>query len=373
MGPCYVRVCPAGKGKFPYVRLGTSAAVFAGIHHGHRPREGYGRSARMTSVITGATGFLGQHLARQLLADGKSVRIVARSADRAQPLSDLGAELVEAEIADARRLARAFDGAGVVYHLAGRLFEPGTPADTYRQTHVEGTRLVIECCRQAGVRRLVHCSTTGVLGITGATPAGEQAPVAPTNAYERTKLEAELLVREAIEQGLDAVVVRPGLVYGPGDLHLLGFFRSIQRGLFRPIGRTPVWLHPVYIDDMTRAFRLCGSLPAAAGQCFHIAGEAPVTIAELAAAIARTLGVRAPRGHLPIPLARAVAVAGDRLPAGLRHLAPLTSGRLDFLTHSRVYDVGKAARLLDFRPGVCLKEGLCRTVAWYREYNYLIR
>jgi nucleoside-diphosphate-sugar epimerase len=325
----------------------------------------------MISVITGATGFLGQHLARQLLAQGKPVRVVARSADRAQPLAALGAELVEAEITDAGRLARAFDGAGVVYHLAGRLFEPGTPAHTYRETHVEGTRLVIERCRHAGVRRLVHCSTTGVLGITGAQPAGEQAPCAPTNAYERTKLEAELLVREAIDRGLDAAIVRPGLVYGPGDLHLLGFFRSIERGVFRPIGAKPVWLHPVYIDDMTRAFRLCGSLKAAAGQCFHIAGEAPVTIAELAAAIARSLGRPAPRGHIPMPLARVVAAAGDRLPARLRQRAPLTSSRLDFLTHSRVYDGEKAARSLDFKAEICLGEGLRRTVAWYREYKYL--
>jgi nucleoside-diphosphate-sugar epimerase len=326
----------------------------------------------MRILITGATGFLGDHLTRRLLADGAHVRVLARSAEKAKPLLEQGAELVEGEITDGAAGRLALDDVSVVYHLAGKLFLPGVPAPEYRRTHVEGTRNLLTLCReQGGIERFVHCSTTGVLGAVGDKPAGETAPYGPTNAYEQTKLDAELLVREAGRQGFPIAIVRPGLVYGPGDLHLLGFFKTIQRGLFRPIGRRPVWLHPIYVDDMTEAFVRCGRDPRAVGECFNIAGHEPVTIATLAAAIAAALGVARPRGFIPLPVARALAVAGDALPATVRHAAPMTSSRLDFLTHSRVYDVAKAHKLLDFVADTDLSDGVKRTGAWYRAQGYL--
>jgi nucleoside-diphosphate-sugar epimerase len=291
---------------------------------------------------------------------------------RAKALAEQGAEIVVADITDKDALRTALNGVAVVYHLAGKLLIPGAPAEEYRKTHVEGTKVLLACCReQSTLKRFVHCSTTGVLGITGERPADESAPFRPTNIYEATKAEAELAVRDTWQVGFPAVIVRPGLVYGPGDLHLLGFFRSILRHQFRPIGRRPVWLHPIYIDDMTEALVQCGQHPAAVGQCFHIAGRDPVTLSELAAAIARAAGTGAPNGYIPFPAARAVAAVGDLLPAGLKQLAPLTSTRLDFLTHSRVYSTTKAQRVLDFVASTDLGTGLGRTVAWYRQQSYL--
>jgi nucleoside-diphosphate-sugar epimerase len=331
-----------------------------------------GRNMDRRVLITGATGFLGEHLTRRLLAHGGNVRVLARSAAKARLLVEQGAELVEGEIIDGQALRQALRDVSVVYHLAGKLFIPGVPAAEYRRTHVEGTHTLLAGCQEHGsIVRFVHCSTTGVLGVTGDKPADETAPFRPTNAYEQTKLEAELLVRDAAKQGFPAVVVRPGLIYGPGDLHLLGFFRSIQQGLFRPIGRRPVWLHPIYIDDMTEAFVHCAEHPGAVGETFHIAGREPVTLETLAAAIAHSLGVTPPHGRIPMPVAQAVALAGDLLPARLRHRAPLTRSRLDFLTHSRAYQVTKAQALLEFAASTDLATGMARTAAWYREAGYL--
>jgi nucleoside-diphosphate-sugar epimerase len=132
-----------------------------------------------------------------------------------------------------------------------------------------------------------------------------------------------------------------------------------------------VWLHPIYIDDMTEALVRCGQHPRAAGECFHIAGTEPVTIAQLAATIATAVGVAPPRGIIPLPAARAVAAVGDALPARLRSAAPLTRSRLDFLTHSRVYNVAKAQQLLDFAAAIDLPTGIGCSVAWYRQHGYL--
>jgi nucleoside-diphosphate-sugar epimerase len=327
---------------------------------------------RTPVLVTGATGFLGQHLVLRLLRDGEHVRVLARSATNAKGVVEAGAELVLGELTDSDAVRTALQGVSVVYHVAGKLFAPGVPPATYRHVHVDGTRALLDLCRdQAQLARFVHCSTTGVLGITGDLPVDENEPYRPTNLYEQTKAEAEQLVDEARRRGLPTVTVRPGLVYGPGDLHLLGLFRAINRGVFRPIGRRPISLHPIYISDMTEAFVRCGHDARAIGECFHIAGREPVTIARLATTIAAALGVRPPVGEIPLSLARFIARAGDALPANLRQRAPLTRSRLDFLTHSRVYDVAKARATIDFAAATDFEAGIERTVDWYRSEGHL--
>jgi nucleoside-diphosphate-sugar epimerase len=326
----------------------------------------------MSILVTGATGFLGTNLVRYLLAQGEDVRILVRSSIKAEPLVAQGAKAVVGDITDCQALQRALQGVEVIYHLAGRLYAPDVLAKEYEHIHVRGTQSLLDCCqKQPGLRRFVHVSTTGVIGITGDLPADEHAPSAPTNPYEQTKWQAEQLVIEALQRGLPAVIVRPGLVYGPGDLHLLGFFRALHSKLFRPIGRQPVWLHPIYIDDHTEALARCAQHPQAVGECFHIAGKEPVTIATLAEIIACALGTRLPYGTIPLSAARAVAVVGDLLPARLKPFAPLTRSRLDFLTHSRVYDVRKAQQKLGFVAPTELPAGVEQTVAWYRKARLL--
>jgi nucleoside-diphosphate-sugar epimerase len=326
----------------------------------------------MTALVTGATGFLGASLVTRLLSDGVRVRVLVRSPPKAEPLRERGAEVVVGDVADGAAVAAAVRGVSVVYHLAGRLLAPGVPATEYRRTHVLGTcRLLALCEREPALERFVHCSTTGVLGVTGERPADETAPFRPTNVYETTKAEAELAVRARWRDGFPAVIARPGLVYGPGDLHLLAFFRAVLRRRFRRIGRRTVWLHPIYIDDLTEALVRCGRRAEAVAECFHLAGREPASLEELAAAIARAGGTRLPRGHIPLAAARAAALAADRLPANLRRTAPLTRSRLDFLTHSRVYDVTKARRLLDFAAATDLSTGAARAMTWYRDRGYL--
>jgi nucleoside-diphosphate-sugar epimerase len=326
----------------------------------------------MSLLVTGATGFLGANLVRYLLAQAEDVRILVRSSIKAEPLVAQGAKAVVGDITDCQALQRALLGVDVIYHLAGRLYGPDVPAKEYDRIHVQGTQALLDCCKkQPGLRRFVHVSTTGVIGVTGDQPADERAAYAPTNAYEQTKWQAEQLVLTALQWGLPAVIVRPGLVYGPGDLHLLGFFRTIHYKLFRPIGRQPVWLHPIYIDDLTEALVRCTQQPPAVGECFHIAGQEPVTIAGLAEMIACALGTRLPYGTIPLTAARAVAAVGDLLPARLKPFAPLTRSRLDFLTNSRVYDVRKAQQELGFVAATELPVGVEQTVAWYRRQGYL--
>jgi nucleoside-diphosphate-sugar epimerase len=331
-----------------------------------------GCASNKTVLVTGASGFLGSSLVRRLLSDGEQVRALVRSPVKGEPLAALGADVIVGDITDTGAVRAAVDGSRVVYHLAGRLLAPTVPPRDYQRTHVDGTRLLLSCCAATPtVERFIHCSTTGVLGVTGERAADEEAPLRPTNVYEATKAEAELAVRGQMERGFPAVIARPGLVYGPGDLHLLPFFRTILRRRFRPIGQRPVWLHPIYIDDLTDALVRCGECPSAVGECFHLAGRRPASLGELAAAIALAGGSRVPSGYIPLFAARGAAAVCDRLPGGLKRAAPLTSSRLDFLTHSRVYDVSKSERLLEFVATTDLETGAAQTMAWYRQRGYL--
>jgi nucleoside-diphosphate-sugar epimerase len=327
----------------------------------------------MTTVVTGATGFLGSALVPELIKRQQQVVILARDEKKARRQFGDAVTVIRGEITDKERVEQAVEGATIVYHLAGRLYHPSVPAELYRQAHVEGTRILLEACRkQPQLRRIVHASTTGVHGITGERPAGEDAPFAPTNPYEATKLEGELLALQAYrEWGLPVSVARPGLVYGPGDLHLLGFFVSIKKGQFRVIAGGKALLHPVYIDDLVAALLLCGEQPQALGQSYNIAGDHPVTVRELAVAIARALGRKLPRGSIPLWLANVASDVFTIMPGVKGERAPLTRSRVAFLTNSRIYDIRRAVAELGFAPSVGLEEGMKLTALWYYKHHYL--
>jgi nucleoside-diphosphate-sugar epimerase len=327
----------------------------------------------MTVLVTGATGFFGSALVTELVRQKQSVRVLVRDEQKARTLFGDAVMIMLGDITDVEQVEQAVDGATIIYHLVGRLYHPSVPAELYHLTHVEGTRILLEACKgQSQLQRIVHCSTTGVHGVTGKTPAAEDAPFAPTNPYESTKLQGELLALKAhVEDGLPVSVARPGLVYGPGDLHLLGFFSSIKKGLFRVIDGGKALLHPIYIDDMMAAFLLCAEQPEAIGRSYNIAGESPVTIRELATAVAHSLNKELPGGSIPLWLANLASDIFAVTPGLKGEKAPLTRSRVQFLTHSRVYDTSKAKTELGFAPKVGLEEGMKRTADWYCKHQYL--
>ena len=327
----------------------------------------------MTILVTGATGFLGSALVAELVKRRQTVRILARDDKKARQYFGDAVTVIRGDITDDEPVRQAVEGASTIYHLAGRLYHPGVPEELYRQTHVEGTRILLKACLgQTQVRRIVHASTTGVHGITGNSPAAEDAPFTPTNAYEATKLEGELLALEACqEQGLPVTVARPGLVYGPGDLHLLGFFASIKKGLFRVIDGGKAPLHPVYIDDLIAALLLCAECSQAVGRSYNIAGERIVSVRELATAIALALGKELPAGSIPLWLANLASDAFAVMPGMTGERAPLTRSRVQFLTNGRIYDITRARSELGYIPRVGLEEGMKLTASWYYKHHYL--
>jgi nucleoside-diphosphate-sugar epimerase len=322
-------------------------------------------------LVTGATGFTGGHLARALRSRGAIVRALVRDAARASDLTTAGIELVSGDLRDAAALTRAVANTDVIYNVAAIYREAGLPDAAYRAVNALAVRTLVEAAAAAGVRRLVHCSTVGVHGDVEQPPASEDAPLRPGDVYQRTKLEGEQLARDASDRlGVELTVVRPTGIYGPGDRRLLKLFRAAVRG-YPILGSGEIYYHLTYIDDLTDGFRLCGEHPAAANRTYILAGGEVTTLNELVATIASVAGVRPPRWHVPVWPFRAAGAVCEAvcLPLGIE--PPIYRRRVDFYTKSRAFDITRARREIGYAPQVGLREGIRRTLDWYRERGWL--
>jgi nucleoside-diphosphate-sugar epimerase len=326
----------------------------------------------MTALVTGATGFTGAHLVRHLAERGDAVRALVRDPARARDRLPQGASLATGDLVDRESLRRALTGVDVVYNIGALYREAGLPAATYRAVNAEAVATIVRLAREAGVRRVVHCSTVGVHGDIEHPPANEDAPLRPGDVYQETKVAGERLGREeAARTGMDLVIARPSGIYGPGDRRLFKFFGGIATGRFVMLGSGRNFYHLTYIDDLCAGFRLCGSVPQAAGRTYILAGGEVTTLAALVAITAEVAGVRPPRLRLPVwPVWLAgAAVEGACRPFGIA--PPLYRRRVDFFRKSRAFDIGRARAELGYEPRVGLREGIGRTLEWYRDHGWI--
>ena len=325
----------------------------------------------MHVLVTGATGFTGSHLARALATRAHDVRGLVRDPARARDLDAGGVELTIGDLRDPAPLAAAVAGVEVVYHIAAMYRSAGVSSDVYRAVNATAVRRLIEAAARAGVRRVVHCSTVGVHGHIEHPPADEDAPLKPGDVYQVTKLEGERLARDAGDRlGIEVTIARPTGIYGPGDRRLLKLFKNVVRR-FPTLGSGEIYYHLTYIDDLADGFRLCGEHPAAANRTYILAGGEVTTLNELVRLIAEVAGVRPPTMHLPVwPFWVAGAMCeAVCLPLGIE--PPLYRRRVEFFTKSRAFDITRARREIGYAPRVPLREGIKRTLDWYRQHAWI--
>jgi dihydroflavonol-4-reductase len=340
-------------------------------------------------LVTGAAGFTGGHLARTLADRGDHVRALVRPGSDpgrsithsgSQPGSDRGRsitqcdrlEVVSGDVRSADDMRRATEGVEVVYHIAAVYRQAGLPESEYRAVNATAVRTVIEAAKSGGVRRVVHCSTVGVHGDIERPPATEDAPFRPGDIYQETKLEGERIARASErDTGVEVVIARPTGIYGPGDRRLLKLFGGVARRRFVTLGSGRIFYHLTYIDDLVEGFRLCATVPAAAGRTYILAGDEVTTLNELVGVIAEEAHVPSPRMHLPVwPFWIAGALC-EAVCAPLGIEPPIYRRRVDFFTKSRAFDITRARTELGYLPKVGLHEGIRRTLEWYRRESLL--
>jgi nucleoside-diphosphate-sugar epimerase len=324
-------------------------------------------------LVTGATGFTGGHLARALAARGDTVSALVRTeGPAASALAQAGVTLVTGDLRDRQALAAATGGVDVVYHIAAMYRQAGLGDEVYRAVNAVAVKDVIEAAARGGVRRVVHCSTVGVHGDVEHPPANEEAPLKPGDVYQATKLEGEELARAAGERlGIEVTIARPTGIYGPGDRRLLKLFRGVAKRRWVTLGAGEIYYHLTFIDDLIDGFRLCGTHPKAANRTYILAGGEVTTLNALVALVADVAGVPVPTRHLPVwPVWTAGAVCEALCrPFGIE--PPIFRRRVDFFTKSRAFDITRARTEIGFAPRVGLREGIRRTLDWYRTEGWL--
>lgn len=305
----------------------------------------------MRVLITGAGGYIGAACVRAFAAQGWAVRAASRGVPPRMP----GVEAVQVAAIDGQTgWAGHLADVDVVLHLAGVAHQPGTDDATYRKVNAEGTERLAREAASAGVSRFVFVSSIAVYGRgVAAAPLDEATPLAPADAYGRSKVEAEKAIARAAEgHAMTWTVVRPPLVYGPGAP---GNFRRlvdlVRRGIPLPLAAARAPRSYVGLDNLVSALVRAATHPGAANRCFVVSDGQDVGTADLIRLIAEGLG-RAPRlWWVPEAVLRVGAAAAGRAGDASRLLDPLR------------IDSGRIRDALGWRAPVSLADGIRQSVA----------
>lgn len=322
-------------------------------------------------LVTGATGFIGSHVAERLLQNGARVRAMVRNPAKAAGLERAGAFVVAGDMTDPGLLERAVEDCQAVFHFAGTTNE-FKPRAHFERVNIEGTRLLAEAALRESVERFIHVSSVWVYGLWSGPETRETSPCRESGqAYSDTKLEAERVIRRLIdEKGLPAIILQPSEVYGPGDpnwterpLDLIKTGRMVLANGGRGL------IQPVFIDDLVQGV-LAAAENGGLGETYILGGPDVVAVREYFSHFARMLG----KGRLPsLPgrLALATATVAEWVARISRRAPVFTRQEVLSTMATATYDCRKAERELGFAAKTTLAEGMAKIESWLRANHKL--
>ena len=240
-------------------------------------------------LVTGANGYIGSKLVPYLLGEGYRLRCLVRSAEKAESLEELGAEVVVGDITNKRSLQGLTDGIEVVFHLAGDVSDSEEKA---HRVNVGGTENLMEVFRDKGIKAFIFASSAAVYGDTRGETVDEDSSTAPYNAYGRSKLAAENDLLDGYDDyGFPVIILRLATVYGPGSPALRQ--EAIRTGDFRILGSGNNWMNFVHIDDLLSILEMLAK-KGKPGETYIVSDDEPVTAKDFSGFIAGKLGAPPP-------------------------------------------------------------------------------
>lgn len=325
-----------------------------------------------TILLTGGTGFVGSHLAEEMMRSGWRVRALVRRPDRERWLHNVDAEIAKGDVEDPLSLPQALKGVDVVLHCAA--LTKANKRREYMRANAEGTHALLEASVQAGVRRFVYCSSQAAAGLGTAKRAQlEEDPPEPLTDYGASKLEGERAVQEAGPL-LEWVIVRPAAVFGPRDTQFLPVFRMISKLHRYPnFGREERLYSWVYVRDLVAALRTVAETQEGLGEVYFVANAQPVTWREISLAVASLKGIRVrPFPSVPLPILKGVARLCEWAAQLQGKAALFNRQKLSEISASGwVVSSEKIFRKLGFRCQVALPEAVAETLGWYEQQGWL--
>lgn len=328
----------------------------------------------MRAFITGASGFIGSHLLRTLAQRTWAVRILLhrRPLEEEPPslATTFDLEMVSGDITEPSSLAGIFEGVDILFHCASALGGSRISEGNFFLINAEGTKNVLQAAKDAGVPKIVHFSSAGVLGtVPNGEVADETYPQNPQNNYDRSKLEGETIARRFAGEGMDLVIIRPGWVYGPGDRRTFKLIEAIANKKFILVRKGKARQTPVHIDDLIEGVLLC-SEKGKKGEIYHIAGSEVLRVRDICATIAAATESKIPAISFPLWAAKLAANVLEGSFALFRKEAPLTRGKLSFFIHPKPLALQKARQELGYWPKINFREGMEQTIEWCKAHNW---
>jgi 2-alkyl-3-oxoalkanoate reductase len=330
----------------------------------------------MNIFLTGATGFLGGHLAQRLAQEGCRVTAVGRNQKRGAELTQLpNIQFLPLDIRDSTAIQQAVRGHELIIHAAAKSDAWGDPNEFWG-INVWGTTNLLRASQMAGVRRFIHISTPSVYFYDQPrldVREDEPLPNRFMNEYVRTKRAAEILAQTAYQQdGLPVVMLRPRAIFGPGDTSLLPrLLAALAQGRLPVIGTGETWLDLTYVANVVEGVWLAMQAEGGRvhGRVFNLTNGDPINLWDLLRQLAHDLGYPPPRRRLPYPVAWHIATL---LEAWHKRFRPQTEPRLTryavgVLGQSRTLNISAIQQALGYVPPVSMAEGYERTLATLRQ------
>ena len=322
-------------------------------------------------LVTGATGFVGSHVAEALVARGDSVRTIARAGSDTALLEKLGVAITRGDLTDAAAVKQACAGVDVVIHCGAKVGDWG-PVDEYRKVNVEGLRLLLDAVVKTPLQRFVLVSSLGVYAARHHYGTDETEPL-PDNhidGYTQSKVEAERLALEYHrKQNVPVAVLRPGFIYGPRDRSVLPRIagRLKERSIIY-IAKGRYALNTTYVSNLVDAILLAVDHPAAVGEVFNITDGEFVSKRQFFEAVADGTGMPRPRGSVPVWLARFIANWRESVfrRKNKPHPPRATQAQLKFAGLNLDFSIAKARTKLGYTPRVNFNDGMKQAIEWYK-------
>jgi nucleoside-diphosphate-sugar epimerase len=323
----------------------------------------------MVFLITGATGFVGSHVAERVAAQVGTVRALARPAADLAHLNSLGAQVVPGDVTDPTAVRAAVAGVDVVVHCAAKVGDWG-PVDDYRKVNVEGLRNLLDAAADTSLKRFVHVSSLGVYAARHhhGTDEGESLPENHIDGYTQSKVEAEKIALEYVRRrNVPVTILRPGFVYGPRDRSVLPRIadRLRERSIVYIAGGRYA-LNTTYVGNIADACLLAAENPAAVGEVFNITDGEFVSKRRFFEAIADGLGLPRPKASIPVWLARFLANWRESVfrRKGKPHPPRITQASLKFAGLNLDFSIAKARTVLGYVPRMGFAEGMKAALDW---------
>ncbi|MEM3364947.1 MAG: NAD-dependent epimerase/dehydratase family protein [Candidatus Methanomethyliaceae archaeon] len=324
-------------------------------------------------LVTGASGFLGGHLVKELVRKGYPVVAMVRKTSDTRRLDELGVEIRFGDLTDGASLVEATRGIDVVVHLAAYYTFSGKK-ELYRKVNVEGTRLLCEAAVRNKVKRLIYCSSTEAIGPVINPPGDETTNPNPQYEYGRSKLMAEEVVRSFDISGLEYTIVRPTGIYGPENIDDVSYWfitsfakRSLATRFIVGSGQNLIQF--VHVNDAVQGFSLTlDKYDKSRNQTYIIGEDRAYTYNEVYVILSEICKRDPPTMHISPFLAKLlIAPVGlvKRILGDENFMWRLST--VDSVTRDRYYSIEKAKRELGYKPKYDLKRGLEETVKWYEQ------